>query len=371
MKVTVSVINDLSFDQRVHKVCSSLEKEGYQVLLIGRKQNKSQPISRSYKTKRLKLLFEKGALFYAFFNFRLFWVLLFTKTDVYHSNDLDTLLPNFLVSRIKSKPLIYDSHEYFTGVPEIQKRKFVKTVWTKLERFIFPKLKHIFTVNNSIASLYEKDYGIRPQVMRNIPPAQELQKVKSRADLKLPADKKILILQGAGINIDRGAEELLEAMSEIPNAILLIIGDGDVVEELKDRASNADIKGKIVFKNRLPYAEMMQYTMNADLGLTLDKDTNINYKFSLPNKIFDYIRAGIPVVSTPIIEVKNVIEKYDIGAITPHCSPLAIAETVNSMFSNPIKMEQYRENIKLASKQLSWENEVTNLLTIYKTLHKK
>ena len=125
-RIFISVINDLSTDQRVHKVCTSLEKEGYQVHLIGRKLNYSTPLDRTYNTKRIRLLFNKGAFFFAEYNFRLFWYLLFQKVDVYHSNDLDTLLANYLVSKIRRKHLIYDSHEYFTGVPEIQNKKFVK-----------------------------------------------------------------------------------------------------------------------------------------------------------------------------------------------------------------------------------------------------
>jgi glycosyltransferase involved in cell wall biosynthesis len=368
VKITVSVINDLSFDQRVHKMCTTLEAQGYDILLIGRKQKSSVPLSRSYRTKRMKLIFEKGALFYAFFNFRLFCVLLFTKTDVYHSNDLDTLLPNFLASRIKRKPLIYDSHEYFTGVPEIQNKKFVKWVWVTIEKTIFPKLNHIYTVNDSIANLYEKDYDNRPAVIRNIPNATKKIANKTRTELNIAEDQNVLILQGAGINVDRGAEELLEAMVNIKNTILIIIGNGDVIDQLKSRAVKNDLRNKVIFKEKMDYSKMMEYTQVADIGLTLDKDTNINYKYSLPNKVFDYIRAGIPVISTPIIEVKNVINKYQVGAITPSCTPLAIAETINTLLDNSELRNQYKINTIEASNQLSWENEVIEIVKVYKSL---
>ena len=121
-KVILSVTNDLSFDQRVDKMCNTLYNLGFEVKLIGRFLPESKPLERVYQTKRIKLFFTKGALFYAFFNFRLFFVLIFSKVDIYHSNDLDTLLANYLAAKIRRKELVYDSHEYFLGVPEIQDR---------------------------------------------------------------------------------------------------------------------------------------------------------------------------------------------------------------------------------------------------------
>ena len=155
-RVVVSVINDLSSDQRVDRTCSTLHELGYDVLLVGRKMKKSVSLNpRVYKMTRMTLLFEKGALFYAEYNFRLFFFLLFKKVDVLHANDLDTLLANRIIQKLKGVKLVYDSHEYFTEVPELVEGSFSKRVWLKIERSIFPKLKHVFTVNKSIAEIYK------------------------------------------------------------------------------------------------------------------------------------------------------------------------------------------------------------------------
>ena len=169
-RVVVSVINDLSSDQRVDRTCTTLLEMGYEVLLVGRKLRGSVSLTpRAYKTTRMNLLFEKGALFYAEYNLRLFLLLLFTKYDILHANDLDTLLANRLAQRFKGVKLVYDSHEYFTEVPELAEGSFAKRMWLKIERAILPKLKNVLTVNQSIADIYKRLYGIDLKVVRNLP----------------------------------------------------------------------------------------------------------------------------------------------------------------------------------------------------------
>ena len=365
--IIVSVSNDLSHDQRVAKVCSSLHGEGYNVLLVGRKLSNSQPIERDYKTHRIKLLFNKGFLFYAEFNLRLFFYLLFKRTNVYHSNDLDTLLANWLSAKLRRKKIVYDTHEYFTGVPEIQHNLFIKWSWQTIEKLIFPRLKHVFTVNHSIANLYNEDYGVKPIVMRNLPLNQKIIKSKNRKDLDLPDDKVVVILQGAGINVDRGSEELIEAVALSNNFFLCIVGGGDVIEALKKRCLHSDLNGKVRFIGKLPYEQMMQYTLNSNIGVSLDKDTNINHKFSLPNKIFDYMKAGIPTLATNLIEVSNVISKFDIGYVINDLKPKTIIGGLEHLIECQ-KDNNYKNNFNEASAELSWEKESKELLEVYRKI---
>lgn len=366
--VIVSVINDLSTDQRVHKVCTTLEGMGLTVLLVGRKLKDSLPIERSYKTHRMKLLFTKGALFYAEYNIRLFLFLLFKKADVYHSNDLDTLWPNYWMSKLKGKPIVYDSHEYFTGVPEIQHRPFVKGVWERIERSIFPKLKYVFTVNKSIADLYEKQYNVKLRVMRNIAPKKDLPEKKTKKELGFPEDKKIILSQGAGINVDRGMEEAVEAMQYFDDAIFYLIGNGDVVPALKQKVIDLGLEERVVFIPRLPYEDLIQYTQHADVGITLDKDTNINYKLSLPNKLFDYIHAGIPVLASKVIEVRRIVEDYNVGMLIDNHDPKHIAEQLKAILNDEVKQKQWRENAKKASEKLTWQQEEKVLQEVYEQI---
>lgn len=362
----VSVINDLATDQRVERSCSLLHEMGFDVMLIGRKMRKSPPLpDRPYRMHRMCLITERGPLFYLEYNIRLFFYILFQKASLLVSNDLDTLLPNYIISRMRRIPLIYDSHEYFTGVPELEGRPVVRGIWKSIEKCIFPRLKYIITVNGSIARLFDEEYGRMPTVVRNIPRRRSHQAGRKDGNENLPSDKALIIMQGSGINMDRGAEEAVLAMQYVDNVLLLIIGGGDVIHILKEMVVENQLGEKVRFLPRMPYEELMRYTEAADIGLSLDKGSSINYRLSLPNKLFDYIQAGTAVLCSDLPEVAGIVKSYDIGCVMEGHDPLTIAHAIQAMLSDTEKMEIWKENLNIASRELCWENEKEVLRAIY------
>ncbi len=364
-RAIVAVTNDLSTDNRVHRTCTVLRELGYTVLLVGRVLPGSAPLERPYATQRMRLFFNKGALFYAEYNLRLFWLLLHSRSDLLVANDLDTLLANYLVATLRGKQLVYDSHEYFTEVPELVERPGVRRVWLAIERWIFPNLKHVITVNDSLANAYKDRYGIRPAVVRNIPMHRDLGPLPSRADLGLPADKFILIMQGSGINVQRGAEEAVLAMKELPEAFLLLVGGGDAWPVLQKMVAAEGLEERVRLISRMPYEQMMHYTRNADLGLSLDKDTNLNYRFSLPNKLFDYFRAHIPVLATDLPEVAAIVRRYDAGIVLPGPEPALIVAAVRTVIGDEVRRKALRQNSIFAANSLNGERETEALKALF------
>lgn len=312
---------------------------------------------RPYKTLRMRLLFEKGPLFYAEYNIRLFLLLFNYKTGLYYANDLDTLLPCFMHHVIRKIPVVFDSHEYFTGVPELQNKTFVKKIWKFVEKMAMKHIRDIITVNDSIAGLFSKEYNREIHVVRNIPPSRVYEIRRGKAELGLVENKRIILFQGAGINVQRGAEEAIDAMEYLDDAILVVIGGGDVIEDLKKRAQKPEITGKVIFFPKMPYEKLFEYTVHADVGLTLDKGTNINYSFSLPNKLFDYIMARVPVLASDLTEVKKIVTGYGIGEIIENHNPPHIAFKINEMLNANEKIELYKKNTERAASELCWEKE--------------
>jgi len=359
-KIIVSVTNDLTTDQRVAKICDTLLESDYEVTLVGRKLKHSADVNRKYNTKRFKLLFNKGALFYANYNIYLFLYLLFSRFDVLWSNDLDTLPANYLISKIKSKKIIFDSHEYFTEVPELIGRPTVKKIWKTIERWILPKLQYVFTVSPSIANLYKNEYGTEALLLRNLPKISG--KVNIKHNIKIEG-KYIVIYQGA-INLNRGIEFMVKAMKYIDNAVLYLAGKGDLSGKICNLIKQLNLNDKVIMLGEIPLEELKTYTVQADIGLSLEEDKGLNYRYALPNKLFDYIHANIPVLVSNLPEMKNIVEKYQVGEVIEKYDEKHIAEKVKSMLSNSEKMNFWKQNTEKAARQLNWDKEKQIIKTV-------
>jgi len=371
-KVAFSVTNCICHDQRVLRIAETVKGLNCDITIIGRRSgNCCDSGSVPFRTRRFRMIFRKGFLFYKFYNIRLLIYLIFNKYDLLVANDLDTLLPNYLVSKLKHLPLVYDSHEYFTGVPEIQNRPLVKWVWKSIEKSIFPHLKNVMTVSDSISIQYESEYGIRPITIRNCARNTGYIIPFSREELEVSKDHLLLILQGTGINIDRGGEELIEAISRLEDVTLLVVGEGDMLPFLKKKVISLNLSGQVKFFPRVPWEVMIRYTKTADAGLSLDKDTNINYRFSLPNKLFDYITAGIPIIASNLPEVSKIVNKNNCGIIIPAVSPDEIVRAIKTLKENPGLLSELKKKAVIASESINWEHESIKILELYNSVFKE
>ncbi len=356
-KIIVSVTNDLSTDQRVEKVCNTLFNAGYEILLVGKIDHNSRPIYRDYKTKRINVYFKKGILFYAEFNTKLFFILLLTKKDLLLSNDLDTLSANYLISILQRKKIVYDSHELFSEIPELVNRPKVKKFWAALEKIMLPKLKNSYTVCDSIAVYYNKKYNTNFKTIVNLP-------TKKNVSIgKLPfyyTNEKIILYQGA-VNIGRGLELIIDTMLFLENCILVIIGDGDIYEPLKKEVTSKKLSNKVYFLGRKNPSELHQLTPLANLGISIEEDLGLNYRYALPNKIFDYIQAGVPILVSNLPEMKKVIYDYNIGEIVYNREPKKLANQIKKTLER-----DFTEELKKAKEKLIWEHQEESLLSIFK-----
>jgi len=362
--IILSVTNDLVTDQRVHRIATTLINNKAEVTLVGRLLPDSLPLQRKYNTYRMRLLFKKGPLFYAEYNIRLFFYLLFAKADILVSNDLDTLLANYLVSIIRRKVLVHDAHEYFTEVPELIGRNFVKKVWQTIEQLILSKVKYSYTVCQSIADIYNKMFGIDMKVVRNLP----LRSGEINPNFNLPdlPTTDFVIYQGS-INLGRGLELLIDSFEYINKIKCVIVGEGDVLDVLKKRVMIKNLEDKIVFTGKLPFNDLKTITPKAALGISIEENFGLNYYYTLPNKLFDYIQAKIPVLVSDFPEMRRIVNDYSIGELLQSREPKGLANQIDSMINADTRII-WKQNLAKAAEELCWENEEKELLKIYEKL---
>ncbi len=363
-KITVSVITDLATDQRVIRICTSLQNMGFDVFVIARQLSNSLPLEKyPFTATRFRCYFEKGTMQYAEFMCKLFFRLLFTKTEYLLANDLDTLLPNFLVSKLKNKYLFYDTHEYFTGVPELADSPVKRKIWKKLENWLFPKLKTVYTVNDSVKNEYQKDYNIPIGVIRNVPVTKRIVPASLPDNWK---NKIILLAQGAGLNEGRSCIEMINALPYLDNRFhLVFIGGGTRWQQLKQRRKELQLEHRIDMMERMLPSLLKTYTPLAHLGISLDSFTDKNCLFNLPNKVFDYIQAGVPLFATAIPEIKRIVDEYHCGICITDTSPKAMAERITALFSDEEYYKLLKLNTCLAANELCWEKEEEKLKEMY------
>ena len=354
-RIIVTVSNDLVTDQRVHKMCCTLIEMGYDLLLIGRKHGSQETLYRDYATKRISMLFHRGFLFYAELNLRLFFLLLFTKKEVLFSNDLDTLIPNYFVAKLQRKELIFDSHELFSEIPELKHRKLIKQFWLTIERWILPKLTKVITVSDAIKKHYKNLYGIEAVVIRNLP----LEKSVHQQSFPFPTENKNIILYQGAVNIGRGIELMLETIKLLDNCVLVIIGTGDIIEVLKQKVSSQTLENKVRFMGKVLPKDLKQFTPNATIGLSLEEDIGLNYRYALPNKLFDYIQAEVPVIVADLPEMKKLVETYQVGEILWERSPKSLAKLILKVISN-----NYTIALQKAKRELTWTKEKDKLIKL-------
>lgn len=357
--IVFTVTNNIIYDQRMQRISNTLIENGYAVTIIGRLLPSTTPTNFKFKTYFIKCRFNKSFLFYVEFNLRLFWVLLRkTNANIYCAIDLDTLIPNTLITRIKRKKLFFDAHEYFTQTPEVINRPLVKFIWGQVADICIPLCDKCYTVGSMLAEIFSKKYQKKFFVIRNVPLIQNNNPQKS-------VTEKIILYQGA-LNHSRGIEEVIEAMQFISGATLHIAGEGDLSAKLQQLTADLNLTHKVKFLGYVNPQQLKQITANATIGLNLLKHSGSSYYYSLANKFFDYIMAGKPQICANFPEYIYVNNIYHV-AILASCNTTQIVNAINTLLNNTAYYHQLHLNCINARKDLNWQQEEQKLLKLYAT----
>jgi glycosyltransferase involved in cell wall biosynthesis len=358
-KIICTVTNDLSFDQRMHRICSSLSAAGYEVVLTGRKRKSSRPLEpRSYNTVRLHCFFDKGKLFYAEYNLRLFFWLLLQRTNVYCAIDLDTILPNYFASVLRGKKRVYDAHELFCEMDEIRTRPAVYRMWKAIERFCVPRFSQGYTIGECYAEKFKRMYGVNYTVVRNATILQEETLQATSGDY--------ILYQGA-VNEGRCFETLIPAMKQV-NIPLIICGEGNFYEQAQALAREHGVEDRVQFKGYVEPQALKNYTRKAMVGITLFTGQGKSNYFSMANRFFDYMHAGVPQLCVAYPEYQRVNRRYELAMLLEDTSSDAIAAALNRMTGDAALLQRMRAQALLARQEYCWQEEEKKLITFYRNL---
>ena len=376
--IILTVTNDLTYDARMHRICGTLAAYGYTVMLVGRALPHSIPLeNKPFEQKRLRCFFNKGFPFYAEFNLRLFVFLLFGRFDAVCSIDLDTLPAGCFAALLRRKKRVFDAHEYFTEVPEVVDRPFVKGFWEMVARTCLPFYQHAYTVGPALANIFEEKYGIPFGVVRNVPlsitsfPNGRMDNQGGANGIFHPLGEEPGLLYMGALNEGRGIETALKAMQYLDNIHLWLAGEGDLSDELRRLAAGPGMERKVTFLGYTQPRELRTLAAQAWLGLNLLENRGLSYYYSLANKFFLSVQAGVPVLTMNFPEYRALNAQHEVALLLDELTPESVAGAVRKLQADKKLYTRLQQNCLAAKKEWNWEKEEEVLLEIWKAVFKE
>ncbi|MDA3615203.1 glycosyltransferase [Polluticaenibacter yanchengensis] len=376
--IIFTVTNDLVFDQRMHRICTTLSDVGYKVTLVGRLMPDSPKLTpKKFEQIRLKLNFHSGKLFYIQYNLRLYRFLRRQKADAICAIDLDTIVPVYYAAKKLKCIKALDAHEYFTEMNEIKRRPGIYKIWHWVERRFMPEFHNGYTVGYAIANSFKNIYNLDYEVVRNMPlknpntqpnpdALQQAVDLIDHFNRNTDSSLPVIMYQGA-VNEARGLIQLIDAMKNIP-ARLIIAGTGNTFEETHAHLTQQNLGHKIIMTGNIRPEVLKHLTNHCYIGINLVENTGLNQYYSLANKYFDYIMASKPQVSMNYPEYKRVNDTYDIALLIDNVEVPAIENAINQLLNNAALYQRLANNCINAASQLNWEKESEKLVTFWKSI---
>jgi len=371
MHICMVAFSDLHFDYRIFREATALRRAGHRVSLIAAAFDPTPlaewegfaiqliPIDRGLSLRRT----------YPFFWRRARQLLLEARPDAYHAHDLDTLWPASRAAHRRDVPLIYDSHEFWTEQSSLVGRPAIRTFWRQLEKRLIDRAHRVIAVSDSIAGALQTRYRLQDViVLRNLPqyrPPEDSNRIRDR--LGLPSRRPVVLYQG-GFLTDNGLAEQIRAAAEFGEAAFVLIGDGPCEAALRRQVRESRLEQQVFFIPRVPFGELHSYTCSADLGLCLIKGTGQSFYYSMPNKLFEYLMAGLPVLASDFPEMRRIVRETGAGAVADPCDQVAVSRLVRELLNDRDRRQTCRQAALEAARLYNWEREAHRLLDLYASL---
>lgn len=345
-------------DSRLTNLADSLRKDNCDVSIIGFDWFENARNFTSKKNVVHKLRRRPSILFYSSFALLLIKELMKTNSDIYFAEDFFTLPIVTLFAKVRKAKLYYNSREIYAFIGGLAKRPLLQKFITSIEKFFIKYPDIVLTTGEMDSEFLEKFYGIKNMlVIRNIPLYQQpIQKVNLREMYGIGEQNLILLYQGI-ITQGRGISFILEALQKLPDVYFIILGDGQKKEYYKQMAIRYKVDERVIFVGQIDQRELIDYTTAADVGLSLIENISVSYYHALPNKLFEYIMAGLPVLSSDLPQMKKIVDNYKVGECIELKSADEIVDVINRWSKNPQVLESFKSNCAIAAKELNWQEE--------------
>ena len=365
-KVLITFLGNIDYDTRCHNLYNTLKVNGFDVSFTGFDwlTQDFNPVQGKITIHKLQKRF-LSLSFYFKFIWHVKFALFSSRASIFFAEDIYTLPFVVIFGKLKRVKIFYDSRELFGYLAGLKKRKFVQSFWKTVEKLFIKHADHIITTGSMDSDVLKEMYGVtNTVVLRNVPhfykPAQQ---TDLRNQLGISKDKKILLYQGVILK-GRGIEKIFDILPDMSEFVFVLIGGGEFENYYKNLAVERKIINRVFFIGKFNQEDLPKLTPSADVGIVLIENISRSYYYALPNKLFEYIMAEVPVVVSNLPQMKEIVHKYNVGfAVDPDNKDELIA-ALKKLTSDEVLYNKFKQNCKIASEDLNWENEIGNLLEL-------
>lgn len=388
-RIVMIVLNTFTHDSRVTKEATSLDRAGFDVGVFALHANglalyeclahcrvrRFRLLSKTWPRRLLVQLLKYAECFtrMVLAGYRL-------RPVAVHANDLNALPIGWVMAVISGAKLLYDSHELWAEGRAIATLPHWLRSWVvAAERLLAARADVVVTTTGCYAQHMSKQLEIpEPIVIRNLPPRFSPAPIgppgpaSLRKNLGIPADAPVLLYIG-GVAAMRGLETMMDALCHLPApvcAVALGPGTKEYVDSLAARARSRGVSDRFHVHPALPFPLFLECASEATLGISAIEDCCLSYRYTLPNKIFEYLQAGLPIIASDLPEMRAIVEQYGVGEVVTPGDPTALASSVRRLLAEPRLLDDYRRQARVAAEVLHWENEETRLVRAYRTMLK-
>ena len=367
-QIIITFLGNANHDSRVVNLIDSLTKENYQV----------KTISFDWKTKGFKTQLGKTSIYkldksgssisfyYTFFKL-LIKNLLHEKADIYFAEDIYTLPVVYFFAKKNNAKIFYNSREIYAHLAGLRNKSIVQSIISRIERTFIKKVDKVFVTGSMDAVYLKESYGINNLVVvRNLPKYQnEIVPIDLKVKLGIPSKAKIILYQGVILE-GRGILYLINLLDKINDAHFVIVGEGEFRKKFQKEVKKLELENRVHFIGAVNHNDLLSYTASANIGVALIENISISYYYALPNKLFEYIMSGIPVLASKLPQMEKIINKYKVGECVDMNSKNEVIKVLNNLLNNEMKLKEYSENCKNAAKELNWEVEFEKIKNLLK-----